>query len=338
MDPYCCDVMWDHICAAEADECNWCNGDCCKANKTPGCEDEEIEECVCEFEPYCCDEQWDQFCVKLVEAMDCGKCQGGVLCGDGMCANSENCHDCPEDCGDCCGNGQCQPQYGETCQTCMSDCGFCPGEGSCCIPKDTPGCHDVDVQSCVCEMAPFCCEEVWDKECAYLAEECNSCSGECCEANPTPGCDDLGTEMCVCDLFGDCCEEVWDDFCATAADKMGCAQCGCLPQCQNKECGDDGCGGSCGYCPPDEECNPDGYCEGQAGYSCSEILQCAATCGGDLGCMMGCSGNGTPEGQQLFMNLMGCVLGACSIPPSTQCMIQAFMTTCNEQYQECAAN
>lgn len=34
----------------------------------------------------------------------------------------------------------------------------------------------------------------------------------------------------------------------------------CLPRCGERECGADGCGGSCGECWPGEECHPDGTC------------------------------------------------------------------------------
>jgi hypothetical protein len=34
----------------------------------------------------------------------------------------------------------------------------------------------------------------------------------------------------------------------------------CLPDCTNKNCGDDGCGGACGSCPPEQACDEDGLC------------------------------------------------------------------------------
>jgi len=39
----------------------------------------------------------------------------------------------------------------------------------------------------------------------------------------------------------------------------------CIPDCVNKECGDDGCGGSCGVCGSNMECNL-GRCECKSGY------------------------------------------------------------------------
>ncbi|MEE2903931.1 MAG: hypothetical protein VYC39_16510, partial [Myxococcota bacterium] len=36
----------------------------------------------------------------------------------------------------------------------------------------------------------------------------------------------------------------------------------CVPQCQGKQCGDDGCGGSCGECTMGQTCNTQGMCVG----------------------------------------------------------------------------
>ncbi|MSQ82090.1 MAG: hypothetical protein EXR77_04120 [Myxococcales bacterium] len=48
-------------------------------------------------------------------------------CGNGKCADGENCQTCPADCGTCpafCGNGTCAAN--ETCASCPQDCGACP--------------------------------------------------------------------------------------------------------------------------------------------------------------------------------------------------------------------
>ena len=44
---------------------------------------------------------------------------------------------------------------------------------------------------------------------------------------------------------------------------------GCVPQCDGKECGDDGCGGDCGDCSLDGACSPGGLC----------LDSCAGLCG-----------------------------------------------------------
>ena len=38
-------------------------------------------------------------------------------------------------------------------------------------------------------------------------------------------------------------------------------ECICTPMCMGKECGDDGCGGTCGECPGDAECSVTGKCK-----------------------------------------------------------------------------
>ncbi len=65
-DSFCCEVEWDQICADIAAEvCDVCapnTGDCCAPNGTPGCEDAECQNVVCDQDPFCCNNQWDQLC------------------------------------------------------------------------------------------------------------------------------------------------------------------------------------------------------------------------------------------------------------------------------------
>lgn len=57
---------------------------------------------------------------------------------------------------------------------------------------------------------------------------------------------------------------------------------GCVPDCEGKMCGDDGCGGSCGVCVPGVPCNPDGICAdcvpNCAGKECGDD-DCGGLCG-----------------------------------------------------------
>ena len=52
-------------------------------------------------------------------------------CGNNSCDYQENCQTCPQDCGQCCGDGQCQEEFQESCATCATDCGSCCGNGVC---------------------------------------------------------------------------------------------------------------------------------------------------------------------------------------------------------------
>ncbi len=270
---------------------------------------------------------------------DCGKC-----CGNGQCqpAYQENCYSCPADCGSCCGNGFCETPYGETCTSCPGDCGPCPavcGDGLC----------DEDAgESCTncpgdCGPCPTACGDgICDPDeenCIECPGDCGPCKGDCCEPNGSVGCEDPEVTKCVCGMDPYCCNVTWDGICANEAEEQCGADCGCTPACDNKECGADGCGGSCGECPPGFSCNNQGLCiPGPQGESCSEVFACATSCAGDMNCIFECNANGTPEAQGLFMALMECIFKSCGPAPSTQCMIQAIMMSCNTEYNACLAD
>jgi hypothetical protein len=58
-------------------------GSCCSAHDTPGCDNAEIEACVCGKLESCCKETWTQACTFIVTSK---YCQAGVrdcVCGDG---------------------------------------------------------------------------------------------------------------------------------------------------------------------------------------------------------------------------------------------------------------
>ncbi len=92
--------------------------------------------------------------------------------------------------------------------------------GDCCAPQMGPGCSAEDVQECVCQLEPYCCDEVWDEQCASQVENlgCGSCgttTPTCCE--PHGGCEDEGVAECVCSNFPSCCSDDWSLYCVTVA-------------------------------------------------------------------------------------------------------------------------
>ncbi len=71
VDPYCCDVEWDNICAAESpglcsgsfDVCGGANTNSCQtANTSAGCGDATCCNRVCGRDPFCCITEWDDIC------------------------------------------------------------------------------------------------------------------------------------------------------------------------------------------------------------------------------------------------------------------------------------
>lgn len=79
-EPFCCDVQWDVVCTVQSVllGCTTCpgiggGGDCCAAHGNPGCDDDQVEQCVCNEDYVCCVDAWDDICVSI--AMDaCAAC------------------------------------------------------------------------------------------------------------------------------------------------------------------------------------------------------------------------------------------------------------------------
>ncbi len=123
--------------------------------------------------------------------------------------------------------------------------------------------------------------------------------GAACDCNcgePDPDCADPSLPVAGCGPSGTCKS---DGTCAT-----------CAPSCTGKQCGSDGCGGSCGTClEPDKlYCSKTGQC----------VPACVPECGG-LNCGDdGCGGScGTCAGSQI------CQSGQCTtLPPELSCLNQ----------------
>jgi hypothetical protein len=73
-DSFCCGTRWDALCVGRAaNECGGAcigaRGSCCTSNPgVSGCDDPDIESCVCALDSYCCDSQWDSLCVSSAQA------------------------------------------------------------------------------------------------------------------------------------------------------------------------------------------------------------------------------------------------------------------------------
>jgi hypothetical protein len=99
------------------------------------------------------------------------------------------------------------------------------------------------------------------------AQEVCTPGSHTCEDNAVWGCNEQGTER------------VFMGYCDTGSSCEG-GVCVCVPTCDGKACGDDGCGGSCGDCGAQGTCMPSGACCDRA---CGE-RQCGPdACGGSCG-------------------------------------------------------
>ena len=133
-------------------------------------------------------------------------------------------------------------------------------------------------------------------------------------ASSAPGTDEgecqAGTQLCrnnawlpcenavnpadeICDGLDNNCDGVADNNAPCPAGSRcvdGRCQFECIPDCNGRECGDNGCGEPCGFCDRGQECNADGQCAcvpNCDGRSCGDD-----GCGGQCGvCLRGQSCN-----------------------------------------------
>ncbi|MDX1476122.1 MAG: dockerin type I domain-containing protein [Saprospiraceae bacterium] len=84
-DPFCCDVVWDGLCAAAAAsepaccgclETPTCGDYCDQPQGTPGfAADPECEAAICAADPFCCDVEWDAICAAAaLDEPECCEC------------------------------------------------------------------------------------------------------------------------------------------------------------------------------------------------------------------------------------------------------------------------
>ena len=173
----------------------------------------------------------------------------------------------------------------------------CGEGGDCFIPGNAPGCASLDCCTLVCDRDPFCCDTVWDRQCANIASLiCVGCgapaAGPCDLPHPGPYCEDGICCQLVCDIDPLCCTANWDAGCASIAEDN------CVDECPSD-------------CPGDF--NGDGIRNGgdlgsllaawnQPG--CTDLDHSGKTDGADLGLLLGllgpCSNCGDPSAGSCF--------------------------------------
>ena len=67
--------------------------------------------------------------------------------------------------------------------------------GDCCTESANPGCSNTDIETCVCQVDPYCCDTAWDGLCADEVDSlgCAFCDGvtdcEGCTPSQVDGCE-----------------------------------------------------------------------------------------------------------------------------------------------------
>lgn len=253
----------------------------------------------------------------VCEEISCSECESFCQQGDAEC-NGEEVSYCINVNADKPGCVECWlfDAVSEPCpsgQTCDSDAGACVCGGGVEACSDEC-CETVDH---VCNVTDDCClPDCEGKDCGSdgCGGSCGTCTdGTYCNDNACEDvclsddkCDKADKHICagsdgftVCEVICDACGE-GGGICLQESEKVACAdneecqggECVCIPSCEGKVCGSDGCEGSCGDCDTDNfeaciegECKCD--CEGQpTGAMCDLDTEteyasnCLATCAG----------------------------------------------------------
>ncbi|MFH1529351.1 MAG: SUMF1/EgtB/PvdO family nonheme iron enzyme [Pseudomonadota bacterium] len=219
---------------------------------------------LCADEDPCTDDLCDVVlgCQHPFNAAPCDdgdQCTDGDLCAEGVCAGPD-----VTDCDDqiaCTADG-CQAESG--CSH-VPDDGLCPDSGECQVGVCllTAGCSLADADAGTLCVGGSC----KDGACVLVGQDLS-----CAEINACVKACGIGGSGCmqVCvdagtvegkDLFADfaacmdiACPAPVEPSCPPVAEAGACAaeaaacESGCAPDCAGKDCGDDGCGGSCGDC------------------------------------------------------------------------------------------
>ncbi|RLD10090.1 MAG: hypothetical protein DRI44_06920, partial [Chlamydiae bacterium] len=189
--------------------------------------------CQCDYvecDSACCDNGQTCYSANCCTPKTCS--QQGYECGSqtDTCGNTISCGSCGSN--EECKNGKCRCEFEECGGDCCDDGEVCDGSDNCCLPN------------CA------------GKECGD-----DGCDGSCGTCGVNESCN---TGICECD-YTEC-----NSVCCNNGEVCDGSNNCCLPNCAGKECGDDGCGGSCGSCGINETCTT-GICE-------CDYVECDGTC------------------------------------------------------------
>jgi len=335
-----------------------------------------------------CDGNSLQFCDKTGQ-LKIGECQVNYCC---RWAPDEAFYTCVK-------GAQCGSNCTDSCQQGQKGCSANLSHTFTCGQGDDDSCLEPVFAPCpentVCNPASGNCESVCTPDCT--GQECGSdgCGGECglCQDGATciggkckvSGSGQLGDPcesgtdcilgMCVETEVGKICTKACTgtapcplDFDCVEVELSGipvyvCVPTGtCQPVCTGKECGDDGCGGSCGSCPAGFTCKGT-VCKANAGATCEEHSECATSlcvhfqsgtyctspCSTDEGCLEGwecspwlsaltpniCAPPGTMVAHELCSEVAACVQGCPG--GNTACYSNCFFLGSDEAKEEYAA-
>lgn len=338
----CSHQKCEGLCCAEGHGCHAETGACCLPDDPggKGCLDGDI---------YILDGCGQQ--IAIAEECDFG-CE----------ADASFCNGCVPECdGKNCGDDGC----GGNCGACENPCDGNPFDDTLCMDGvcATPCCPDCDGKYCGDDGCDGICGECEDgfscfvDQCVESGCTVESCAteGKLCDPDTTI-CVDCLTEgdcaedetctdgacvvACVPDCEGkDCGDDGCGDSCGSCGEDYVCDDEGacvstCVIDCEGKECGGDGCGGECGACSGDSVCNPDYQCADP--LSCPELLGCLFLCEGDEPCEATCHAKTFGETSEALASLDACMATAsCASKTGAYDYLTCGSTECGAAFGAC---
>ncbi len=111
----------------------------------------------------------------------------------------------------------------------------------------------------------------------------------------------------------------------------------CTPDCDDRACGSDGCGGTCGECAVGDACEA-GFCTARdsgGSLSCFEVVECLQFCNTER-CFDDCFNDGTAEARALYRAGLNCINENCSqlqddIEEFGECQYER----CSQELEDC---
>lgn len=311
--------------ACVSGECENCVSECnvpeksCSGNLVIGCEfisstcerwgspqecapDYVCKEGTCVYDPDCVPNCTNKMCGPDWCGGSCGDCSNGYQCDSGVCEEKMCAFDyfeCQGDvivemsvCNQVLSTKDCSEIYGMDGNT-----KHCYHWGS--------GDYDITCYSLICSLSEPN-KVYWSYDGSVKGNQAQDCGvykcieGECsnCKTQDHPSC--KNNSVYWMDSCGNLEEMIQN--CGSSSCSGG--ECVCTPNCLNKECGDDGCGESCGSCP--------------SGSHCGSYYETPNHCVGDCSCLGkqcgddGCGGNCGSCGSGYTCDNGECVSSACS--------------------------